>query len=553
MVFSPSLRVALILTGHLRDTCDRRGSGKGLATLAAHADMCRSAFARCDIFLHTWDRLEKPPPPTLNTTRRCSAKSSHKCRKNPRLFDTPHRSSWPCVQNVTALLDPVAVTVERQDRALGHASDERRWTMHETLQGFRMNSASMIGGAELVRRHAAAMGHQYAAAVRMRADVGATNIDLRSDFRPQFLSNRSWRSVRVHAMLAAANGHTNDHDDGSHGSAPRMLMNCQRPRMKRMDFCFWSAPAAPLLDVMGALRVELSGDESREQACRAYLNHNFTTSYMCQYGLGTMFHSLFSEHILFCAMHAARVASSSLVHEFGENDYYLTRQTWQPKGRDADSHADKCRPSWVLNATANGSATGATSVPCGPESFTALLACDCDDPAGCISRPSETESVAVGMATSFVPPGLPLDVEMRRPRYTKPPMQTFALRARCDSRAHPQTLLALFLTITTSPSRLARPRAVRAPRSVLLRQHTPRATIAHPASPPPSRPHPQAARPAASERRCHVRQQHAAGGVLERGICGELPLPRAPGTAVTCARARSPTLGWPPAGSRHAF
>ena len=468
------LRVALIFTGHLRGTCDRQGSGKGLRTLARQAAMCRSTFERCDIFLHTWDRLEKPSNSSF-----CAKKSRF---APPRvcayLAAAPLTPSWPCVANVTQVLDPVAVTVERQDRVAGHPSDFRQFTSSETLRNFRMNGASMSGGAELVRRHAAAMGHVYAAAVRMRADIGSPNIDLRSEFRIQFLTNESWRSVRSHALVASLDmhrggeqGETSGAEQGTLGSIgnPRLegrtLMNCRQPRLKRIDFCSWSAPAGPLLDTLAALQLELSGDRHRESRCRAYLQYGLQTEFMCHAGLtesGLEHEGVFSEHVLFCAMRAANVTPSSLVTDTvlrpkGYDVYESGGARCSPSSPDRDASAargaasDGTQASYPTTASvpapsepensgisrASGAAVG---LGCKASTKAGVLACDCDDTSGCLSRPSERTSVGVSVTTQYIPPSLISDrdrASLPRP-YAKPTPQTKALLTQLHSMQHPE-------------------------------------------------------------------------------------------------------------------
>ena len=189
--FGTNLRAALIFTGHVRGSC-ARGGGKGLDVLLRHLHNCRAAFEICDVFIHTWDTLDRPPkrPPRSgpNGTICIPARRGGGCQRNPSFWslwaaEAPTKSSLPCVAQLANVLNPVAITVERQDRAPGLASDVRMWNSAETLKSFRMNSASMIGGGELVRRHAASMARTYHAAVRMRADVGSPNVDNRGDFR----------------------------------------------------------------------------------------------------------------------------------------------------------------------------------------------------------------------------------------------------------------------------------------------------------------------------------------------------------------------------------
>lgn len=261
-------------------------------------------FSACDVYLHTWDRLEKPVSQLL--ARRCGPK----CRRATKLSNL---SSWPCVGRIVAALQPVAVTVERQDRRPGLAADERRWTSMETLRSFRMNGASMSGGAALVARHAATMNRTYAAAVRMRADVGADTVDGRPFWRDQMLNNRSWRTVRRYAT---------HHEDASTNRVHRQLMTCDIPRVNRMDFCSWSVPAAPLLDTLHALTAELAGDPTTEGACHAYLNRSFRAPFVCGAGLGNV---VYSESVLFCAMRRAGVVASGLATN---NDFTSHRCVW---------------------------------------------------------------------------------------------------------------------------------------------------------------------------------------------------------------------------------
>ena len=231
----------------------------------------------------------------------------------------------------------------------------------------------------------------------------------RGAFRSQFLDNASWAQVRAHADAAARAGATNangtddqittqpasvsevhnhtatsptehnltatstahampsappPHSKPSHGGAAsdgtvavgglgRELVNCQTPRMKRLDFCFWSAPATPLLDVLQELREELSGDAAREERCRAYLNG--TAFRTVSGGRVTLTAAdIYSEHVLLCAMHAARVAQSKLR---------------------------------TLGGLANASQAPPRTPPCVPlrTATPGLLSCGCGDTTGCLS------------------------------------------------------------------------------------------------------------------------------------------------------------------------
>ena len=141
------------------------------------------------------------------------------------------------------------------------------------------------------------MGHSYAAAIRMRADVGSENIDLRGGFREQFLNNATWPIVGHIAGLSAV---PSEHFAGKH-SRRREVVSCDFPRLKRIDFCALSVPAAPLLDTLSALTRLLSGNGEVEQRCHDFLNsslHEVPT--FC--GRVRRDQHIFSESVLFCAM-----------------------------------------------------------------------------------------------------------------------------------------------------------------------------------------------------------------------------------------------------------
>lgn len=118
--------IALIFTGHLRDTCNEPAAAK---LLLQQVDYCRRAASagRCDVYMHTWDTLH---PASMNTSTACAA-------------------------NVSALLSAVAHTVERQKPSSSlEQRDSKAWgTGREKLASFRFNSASMLGGIELSASH----------------------------------------------------------------------------------------------------------------------------------------------------------------------------------------------------------------------------------------------------------------------------------------------------------------------------------------------------------------------------------------------------------------
>ena len=228
----PGPRAALIFTGHLRGSCTKPG---GLDMLVRQAQLCQSAFARCDVFIHTWDVLEKNASFGRDFKfKRCML---HCHEQNLQAA----QSSWPCVANLSRQLSPAAVTVETQgDRTDNLDEDSRRWTQYESLKNFRMNAAGMLGGVRLARRHSQAMGFEYAAAVRMRSDLGGMR---KADFLEQFPNAQGWAVIR----------HVADFHRRSSAALPRgtsrrpnacLLSTCdghRGPRFKRMDFCACTA------------------------------------------------------------------------------------------------------------------------------------------------------------------------------------------------------------------------------------------------------------------------------------------------------------------------
>ena len=82
--------VAIQFSGHLRDDCR-------LAPAALHLSACRSRFASCHAFVHTWTELEPRTP--------------HWRRGWP---SAANASSAACVRRLQSLLQPTAVVVEEQ-------------------------------------------------------------------------------------------------------------------------------------------------------------------------------------------------------------------------------------------------------------------------------------------------------------------------------------------------------------------------------------------------------------------------------------------------------
>ena len=182
--------------------------------------LCREAFGgSCDVFLHTWDRLEKGDAyfPTQQNSR-CQGRCAVALQAQRSAQRT---SAWPCVLQLHQWITPTAVTVETQE-PYPVAIDETRWNSFETLKSFRQNAASMQRGVRLMLEHSKVMGIRYSAAVRMRGDLSSTRMK-QEKFRSQFLSSTGWRHIRRRADSA----HTTLACD-------RELVTCGRPRAQRV-------------------------------------------------------------------------------------------------------------------------------------------------------------------------------------------------------------------------------------------------------------------------------------------------------------------------------
>lgn len=205
MVSSP--RAAILLSGHVRDTCDIGGWA-----LYEQVDRCRSAFTAslCDVFVHTWDKLNSDTPET----------------------------SWDCITNLMRWLSPAAVAVQRQETDSLNMSLLWR-TSHLSYEAYRLNVAGMVGAMELMIQHASQRRIRYGVALRMRVDIGTTRI-LR--LINGTLSADAWRTLYRAATSP---------------STQRELRSChelKRPGAAGADNCFWSAPVGPLVDTLHILR-----------------------------------------------------------------------------------------------------------------------------------------------------------------------------------------------------------------------------------------------------------------------------------------------------------
>ena len=123
----PEQRAALLFTGHLRDTCAWNRTTSAMEDQAAS---CRSAFqGRCDIFVHTWDELQKTTREHLNSYLERGV------------------SAWPCAGQVAKVLRPTAMAVENQATRNGayKASPIDNTPFGDSQElpiNFRMNTAS---------------------------------------------------------------------------------------------------------------------------------------------------------------------------------------------------------------------------------------------------------------------------------------------------------------------------------------------------------------------------------------------------------------------------
>ena len=125
--------VALILTGHLRDTC---ASPDGVEAVSKVVRACRSQFCRCDLFIFTWDRLDKAERYHHRGGEQCDIN----CRRN--LHSWAANRSYPCVALLDASLNATATLVEHQPTLPPAAW--RKWGMaNETLANFYMNAEAM--------------------------------------------------------------------------------------------------------------------------------------------------------------------------------------------------------------------------------------------------------------------------------------------------------------------------------------------------------------------------------------------------------------------------
>ena len=127
-----NMSIALQVSGHVgrRGVCDYEH-------LIKHLRACRKTFARCDLYLHTWDEIAPTTP---------RWRGSRKERQRPEFM----KSSLTCFKSIVERTKPVASMI----RGYVHTEDENR-TFTSTgynwgpakLRGFRNNIAGMRGAA----------------------------------------------------------------------------------------------------------------------------------------------------------------------------------------------------------------------------------------------------------------------------------------------------------------------------------------------------------------------------------------------------------------------
>ena len=298
-------RAALVFTGFLRGTChgskSRHNISTGIAALREQLVWCRIAFFnRCDVFLHSWSTTHKAPSFSV----RGDSLGNYSRLSDLQLTNKTAVSSWKCVEAVRNALGATTVAVEDQTPpSADRLADLRAWgTVGENLFNMRMQMASVLGGLQLMSRHAVTTGIEYHAVARMRADIGDASW---RETRPEwFLNEAGWRTIRRRADLLF------------HNSLPTAKSNelvmCGHPRYKQTDFCNWSVPPAPMMRAVAKLN-GASFDQTvyGGEGCEAYLTKNFTDASGRAIRVPAV-----SENILYCAMREAGVTPSLLIDMF---------------------------------------------------------------------------------------------------------------------------------------------------------------------------------------------------------------------------------------------
>ena len=287
-------RIALQISGYLAGVCETEGgtaAGTKLAALAAVVDDCRRA-AKCDVYLHTWDRVHLIKRQAAGKKERHISATDVRWRFWPTLAGlaaatvattpTPASTpSWvpdggpsnPCVERVAAVLRPLAVMVQNQpsnSSLLVPELGDTHWYRParpgravtsdgrdlETSQFSHAGTRSMIHGVALAagmrRAQELFLEAPYDLAVRLRPDVYRHGAH-RAVWRP--------RRCMWPLMLGAA-------------QLKGSVFGCgtMRPGKKNSDLCLWARPAE--LDRMIEAWEAFSTAEMRRNSCYAELRHN---------------------------------------------------------------------------------------------------------------------------------------------------------------------------------------------------------------------------------------------------------------------------------------
>ena len=278
-------RVVLLFTGHLRGTCTPLPSTpRPIDAIVNQTRWCREAFGSgCHAFLHTWSTLEPEPipwdMPSLARLKNLSMAKGHRKGHTP-------RSSAACAEEVRAAVGARHLTVAIETQVPQVPYEQLRpWGHFRELVdlNMRMQMAGIGDGLALAARHVPC----YDALVRMRADVGS----LTGSAKGLFMLAQSWRNVRSRAEQVARGGVP------ANASWAREVVTCGWPRVKRTDFCLWSAPPAPLAGVVGALLGDSFQRTVHEHNCSGFLRESNRSD-----ELVPISPPVASENVLLCAM-----------------------------------------------------------------------------------------------------------------------------------------------------------------------------------------------------------------------------------------------------------
>jgi hypothetical protein len=170
------VRVALLLSGHLRDVCRDEYHFEPLRRTVAD---CRS-LAVCDLFIATWDVLF-PRSPTA--TAAAPSPANHSDLSNRSLLGT---SSLACLAQIQLRLRPEAISVDSQPPDIVPRYGNATWWRREedrpvlSVAGLRSYVYAAAAASHLKRRHCAVFEcGAYAIAVRCAPAVAQARVDRR--------------------------------------------------------------------------------------------------------------------------------------------------------------------------------------------------------------------------------------------------------------------------------------------------------------------------------------------------------------------------------------